>query len=149
MTTDERLAKMEQELARAKRRSRWVLAVAGVVAGAAALCIIADTGGITQALTFSDARHGEDSPAAAKGEAPTLNIFSQALKDEEKARKQPARTAPRDSFIRARGFVLVDENGKERASLAMRKGGPILHLYNEKGKPRVALGGAEEGGGGY
>ena len=37
MTTEERLDHLERELARAKRRSRWLLAVAGFMVGALAL----------------------------------------------------------------------------------------------------------------
>jgi len=41
--------------------------------------------------------------------------------------------------IRANKFVLVDENGKPRAELAMDKGRPLLVLWDENGKPRAGL----------
>ncbi len=41
--------------------------------------------------------------------------------------------------VRARSFVLVDDNGKDRAALAMTEDGPRLFLSDENGEPRVTL----------
>jgi hypothetical protein len=41
--------------------------------------------------------------------------------------------------IRAKKFVLEDENGKMRATLAMAENGPMLSLSDENGKIRAAL----------
>ena len=41
--------------------------------------------------------------------------------------------------IRANQFVLEDETGKLRATLAVDKDGPRLILDNERGKPRASL----------
>src|SRR4030042_6372175 len=71
--------------------------------------------------------------------------------------------------IRARSFILVDENGKElaaldatpsgpelwmceengksRAMLTVFKGGPKLTLYDDNGKPRALLAGTKDGPG--
>lgn len=43
------------------------------------------------------------------------------------------------STITATGFVLVDAQGRERATLAMYNGGPRLDLYDENGKARAGL----------
>ena len=41
--------------------------------------------------------------------------------------------------LRARKFILEDENGELRALLCIGKGGPGLYLYDEKGKLRAML----------
>ncbi|MBN2592078.1 MAG: hypothetical protein JXA81_01120 [Sedimentisphaerales bacterium] len=41
--------------------------------------------------------------------------------------------------IRAKKFVLEDENGKIRATLAMTENGPMLSLSDENGKTRAAM----------
>ena len=41
--------------------------------------------------------------------------------------------------VRARRFVLVDENGKTRATLNVDKAGPGLNLYDENEKIRASL----------
>jgi hypothetical protein len=42
--------------------------------------------------------------------------------------------------IKAKAFILVDEEGKERAFLRVDKDGAGLTLHDENGKPRAALG---------
>lgn len=49
--------------------------------------------------------------------------------------------------IRARKIVLVDENGKTRASLGVLKDGPALGLTDENGKPGVVLSVDKDGAG--
>ena len=93
MTTEERLAKVERELGRVKRRSRWLLVALAL--GLAALALV------------------------------------WALAEE----------------VRAKRFVLVDEEGRERAALEMNADRPMLSLCDEKGQPRVALGVTADGPG--
>ena len=49
--------------------------------------------------------------------------------------------------IRAKGFVVEDENGKTRAMLDMNKDVPRLRLFDEKGKPLVSLDASKDGAG--
>ena len=57
-----------------------------------------------------------------------------------RARSQEARTTKE---VRARSFILEDENGKHRAWLGVDKDGPSLSLWDEKGKIRFAAGKVE------
>ena len=125
-TTEERLANLERELARAKRRNRRLLAVAGLAVGAFALVwIVAGT-----------------------------------------ANRAEAQGAAVPAVIRAKKFILEDENGNTRIALgtdqvldlsplkeAMKNpgtsrfalvqltvmSGPGLTVYDEKGKARIML----------
>jgi hypothetical protein len=47
--------------------------------------------------------------------------------------------------IRARGFVLEDENGNGRAGLGVDKDGPALVLYGENGRMRATLSALKDG----
>ena len=49
-----------------------------------------------------------------------------------------------EKVIRANGFVLEDENGKMRATLAMTEDGPKLSLSDENGRTHAALRVAKE-----
>lgn len=49
--------------------------------------------------------------------------------------------------VRARKFLVVDENGKVRVWLRVERDGPVLILTNEKGQFRVILQVAMDGGG--
>lgn len=40
----------------------------------------------------------------------------------------------REDVVRAKGFIVVDENGKIRATLVMLREGPLLGLFDENGK---------------
>lgn len=88
MTTEERLEKVEKELAAAKRQIRRL-----VIGGAVALVCVA----ILVAASLRPAQ------------------------------------------VQARKFVLVDENGKTRAMLAVDEDGPRLRLTDEDGKARAEL----------
>ena len=55
------------------------------------------------------------------------------------AEKKGVEVAPVQQEVRARSFVLVDDNGKDRAALAMTEDGPRLFLSDENGEPRVTL----------
>jgi len=112
MTTEERLEKLERELAetkaqsaRAKRLNRHFLIGSIVCLGAI----------FTWAFLAQPSRLAT---AQAEGTA-----------------KDPALKE-----VRARSFVLEDENGKRRAVLGVDKDGPSLVITDENGKPRVTLG---------
>lgn len=47
--------------------------------------------------------------------------------------------------IHANTFILEDENGKMRATLAMEKNGPQLALFDEKREPRAVLAAPDDG----
>ncbi|MCX6575298.1 MAG: hypothetical protein NTV82_02770 [Candidatus Aminicenantes bacterium] len=61
-----------------------------------------------------------------------------------RAQSQNPRTAQE---IRARSFILEDENGIPRAMLIVDKDGSRLSLHDETGKGRVALGALKDGPG--
>jgi hypothetical protein len=87
MTTEERLETLEKELAREKRRARWLLALVALVVGVGVFC--ASTGTAKE--------------------------------------------------IRASKFTLLDQNGKDRAILAVDETEPGLIFFDEQGKPRARL----------
>ena len=43
------------------------------------------------------------------------------------------------NVVRAGAFVLVDDQGRERAQLGMGSDGPALELYDAQGKVRIGL----------
>lgn len=98
MTIEERLEKLERELARTKRHARWLL-------GGLGLCL-----GIGIVLWA----YGQTSPIS-----------------------QVAGTRSRE--VRARQFILEDENGHTRAVLAVSKDGTALELLDENDTPRAQL----------
>ena len=104
MTTEERLAKVERELGRARRRSRWLLAALALGLGVLAL------------------------------------VWASAAS----APKAEAQGAAGGNEIRANRFVVVDENGEERATLGMVGDGPLLRLLDEKGMARAILSESKE-----
>ncbi len=53
--------------------------------------------------------------------------------------------SPPSGEIEATRFLLVDENGKPRAALALDDGRPALGLLDENGKPRAALRVSDDG----
>jgi hypothetical protein len=105
MTTEERLERLERDLAGERRRNRWLLTGAG-------LCLVA---GLVWIVGTSKA-----TAQAAK-----------IVQDE----------------IRARKFVLEDENGKTRAGLVAGIDGPALALFDENGKMRIGMAAFEFGPG--
>jgi hypothetical protein len=129
MTTEERLAKVERELGRAKRRSRWLVAVVGL-AGVGLILIWTLT---------------KTPPAAQPQEAAKAAKPSERLLTDEEFLGQEAANAPKPAqVIRATAFVLVDDEGRERGKLEMSKegpgkDGPSLTLSDENGNIRVML----------
>ena len=109
MTTDERLDKLEKELARAKRRNRRLLAVVGLVVGAFALVwIVARAGCNAQSVIRANAFVLQDENGKARAEL------------------RMDKDGP--------GLSLFDAAGKTRAGLTVVKDAPMLSLYDENGK---------------
>ena len=108
MTTEERLEKLESELARAKRGNRrMVLAGVGLLLGMFALLVAG------------------------------RSVTSIALGQEKAADK---------TVIRANEFILLDEQGRKRATLRMDPNGPTLRMSRENGKDYFVLSGSQDGG---
>ncbi len=109
MTIEERLEKLEKELARVNRRNHTLLAVIifGVVLLAAILLESRTTPEIGTTRTSESISEVED-------------------------------------VVRARSFVVIDENGKPRIILAMTENGPKLAFFDENQKYRIGLGEAKE-----
>ncbi|MDD4889388.1 MAG: hypothetical protein PHU85_05620 [Phycisphaerae bacterium] len=153
MTTDQRLEKLERELANAKRRNRRLMIGAAVCLGMIlAWEFFAQSGriGTVQAVepTTAPAQRkgrpwpwGEDAPVFRKasdtlqGSGPTT---APTLLTDEQMKGLPPREPVK--VIRATAFVLVDDEGRERAKLEMRKDGPGLAFYDQNGSPRATLG---------
>jgi hypothetical protein len=145
MTTEERLEKLERELACAHRRSRWLLAVLVLAVGG--LCL-ARTWTSTTAL--AQAQGAIATPRAVRA--------SEFILEDENGKTRASLNVGKDGP----GLTLYSENGKGcaglsvctdtpslflrdkndrlRADLALSKNGPTLNLFDENGKPRVALG---------
>lgn len=95
MTTDERLQKVEGQLARVRWINRCLIA---------SIVLSVGVWFIVKTLT------------------PEMAWAQSAVKE-----------------IRANKFVLEDENGKDRASIAMDRGGPGLSLMDENGKTLATM----------
>ena len=54
-----------------------------------------------------------------------------------------------ENIIRARGFILEDDQGRTRGKLVTDERGPSLSLYDEKGQRRVGLDATKGGAGLY
>ena len=154
MTTEERLDVLERELARAKRRNRWLVAVgllaAGLLAAAwlatetadTALAQVAKPAQVIRATAFVlvDDKGRERGKLAMTGEGPRLDLL------DENAKVRAALTALKDKRNSSGSpddrseLALSDENGKTRALLAASKRGTVLVVYDENGKHRAALG---------
>ena len=122
MTTEERLEKVERELAQVKRRNGRF-----VIAGVAALaCVVV--------LLVASACAPEAHAQAKAQIAPVVWARKFVLVGEN---GKPC------AILHVRkdgpGLALYDENGKGRASLSVSKDGPALYLCNENGKPRISL----------
>jgi len=217
MTTEERLENLERDLARAKRRNRWQVAVVGLVV---VVLIMAWMWKETTVTAQAQAVGGTVPPppryrrrsrwpaASEKHEAAqdaidlarwkrihdeTMNAALRSAEDapdensvmaifqraslqvspatliksstpsveqayarfyegqraswENKFAKLAKAVGRAEKVIRAKRFVLEDENGKTRASLIVGKDGPGLVLLDENGKPRAMLSVLKDGPG--
>jgi hypothetical protein len=115
MTTEERLEKLEMELARAKRRNRLLLATVVITAAVAMTAGIDRRENIVSANGF-----------ALVDESGKVRAVLGVDKDGPK-------------------LVLSDENDTARVTLGVNKDGPVLGLSDKNGKSRAALGVGERG----
>lgn len=151
MTVEERLGKMEQELAIVKRRNRLLLVVVGlIVVGSTVMGLglaieRTNATAITQSPVQKEIRanaflllDADGNPRAILGvdkDGPMLS-----MKDEKgKLRAILGMDKGRS------GLFLNDEKGNPRAALAVHKDGSLLGLNDEKGTPRASLGVDKDG----
>jgi len=164
MTTEERLATVERELAeakaqtaRAKRRTRWLLVALGLGLGALALVwasastvraerfeLVDGQGEVRAVLSVED---GGTSlvltSAEGKGKVQLgAGAYGSGLALlDENGRMGAGLSAVKGKkdTINVHGLILFDENGSICASLGMTAFGPDLSLFDENGKPRAML----------
>jgi len=129
MTIEERLAKVERELAeakaqaiRAKRRNRWLLAVVGLAAGAFGLAWI-----FAGAAPTLQAQVGAGAERVVRA-----NRF---VLEDENGKTRAMLSVDKDGPA----LSLHDENGEVRATLDVDKDGSGLSLSDAAGKPRAGL----------
>lgn len=138
MTTDERLEKLEWELARSRRRFRWLIIGAGL-------------GLILAATLYASRTH----PFAAK-ESKEIRATSFILEDSNGKPRASLGMDEDGLELRLRyenGNIgaalclheekvvlsLADNSGKPRAVLGLAKKMPLLCLYDEKEEPRATV----------
>lgn len=159
MITEERLEKVEKELARAKRRSRVILlAAAMTVAAVFLLCAgdavpkvvraerfeLVDTNGTVRAvLHMSQLAGGPELSLSGPSGSAHLRVFDSGpqlgLYDKNKTGRVALMVSDVGSELNLR-----DENGKLRNVLFVASSGPGLSLFDENGMGRVALGMAHD-----
>jgi len=137
MTTEERLTKVERELARVKRRSRWLLG--GVLLAAGAWAALAGFKGSATAAARTEV---EDRFQQA-GEGFKVVRANRFVLEDEKGKNRAMLT----TFADGAGLTLYDENSKARVMLGVSNDGPALFLYDEKGKGRARLAASNNGPG--
>ena len=114
MTTEERLAKVERELGRAKRRSRWLLAALGLSLGA---------------LVWESA--ARTPRAEAQGAVGGRTVRANAFVLENAAGRERATL---DLFGNGSSLNLLNAAGETRAVLAMTADKAVLGLIGPAGK---------------
>jgi hypothetical protein len=123
MTTEERLEKMEVQLARVRWFNRCLIA-----------CIVLSLGVWFILKTF-----GPEMVWAQSGvKEIRANRF---ILEDENGKPRGGLAVEKGSTV----LFLLDENGKSRACLAAAKDGPMLSLYDENGKPRAWLAAVMDG----
>jgi hypothetical protein len=144
MTTEQRLENLERELARVKRRSRWLLAT--VLLGTGLVFLAAAWMGTPYKALAADAAKAptiiranefilEDTTGKTcahmigEAEGPAFRLFDQ------KGKRRAAISVNKEGV----GILLSDENGKMRAALSSEKNGPRFLLYDENGNARIGL----------
>ena len=122
MTTEERLEKLERELARANRHNRWLLA--GVV-----LAIV----GLSLAWTWTKTT----AIAQAQGLGTTTKVIraNEFILEDENHKPRASLGATKDGAK----LSLYDKNGKGGVMLGATKDGANLSLYDENRKARGML----------
>ncbi len=132
MTTEERLEKLERELADTKRRNRWLLAVMALTLVGVAYAL----DGTFQRTANTVSNQGTGGAIAVKDVAATQRWQDTPVIG--KAQKA-ANTVKPAQAIRATAFVLVDDKGRERGKFEMLGKGPRLVLSDQNGRTRAML----------
>ncbi len=123
MTTEERLEKVERELARAKRRSRWLLAV--IILAAGTWIAIA---GCEETTT--------DVAAQTEGQGSKIVRANAFILEDRNGRTR----AGLEMGKGGPGMTVYDKEGKGCSWLDTMKDRPVLTMYDWKGTPRAGLG---------
>jgi hypothetical protein len=118
MTTDERLTRVESQLARARSLNSFLVACMVLCL---MLCIFLSLGGWYLLRTFPR------QTAPTKSEVGKVSTTEAVL------------TKPATKEIRASAFVVEDEDGKTRATLDASNNVPALRLFDSKGHRRFSL----------
>lgn len=161
MTIEERLEKLEKELARAENDLTCATRARGAAKAGRFLAVS------LAVLLLAWVVAGAFAPATARAQVPGGKVLraSAFLLEDEKGNARgalmvtkygPALTLSDEKgpvrvwlgVIKSGvGLSLYDEKGHPRAALSLGRGEPALVLYNEKGKMRTALGGGKDGPG--
>ena len=174
MTTEERLAKVEQELAHVKRRSRWLLGGVALALGVGLVAWAfgpdktlaqAASGAVKEvranAFYLVDGTGKERASLAVTTGGPGLILWDAAGKPRAFLGMPPSAAGSAtglwlyDAAGKQRaacgvtadgpGLTLLDATGKERAELSVAKDWPRLSLFDENDKTRAILGVAKDG----
>ena len=121
MTTEERVGKLEKDLARVRRFNHWLLA---------ALCLCVGAWAFTAVLSLQRANTQEAGAAAKEFRAKAFIV------EDDNGKTRATLMASKDES----GLTLLDETGAIRAGLGVGKDGVGLRVTDEKGKDRIALG---------
>ena len=124
MTIEDRLKKVELELAWARRSSRQILAAIVLTVGALALGLTVSTG-----------------LGVAHGEAAKSVRASAFIVEDEAGRTRATLEMYTDPILRSvtPALHLFDEKGEVRAALRILLGRPVLSLYDKAGRSRLTL----------
>ena len=125
MSTEERLERVERELARA-RRNRWLLGAGVLAAGILALVWLPAPAEVIPASAFVlvDDKGRERGKWEVGQFGPMLLLLDE--KGEPRVSLAVGKVGP--------GLVLADANGEPRVALAVAADGPALALADAKGK---------------
>jgi hypothetical protein len=138
MTTDERLEKLEHELARSKRRFRWLIIGAGLCFFSAAVLFAgrtrSDSAGVNKELRATSfvLEDANGKPRA------SLGVDEDGLElrlSYENGNIGAAICLHEEKVV----LSLADQNAKPRAVLGLAKNMPLLCLYDEKENPRATV----------
>lgn len=130
MTTEDRLEKLELELATAKRANRWLLTIMGFAVVGLALA-----GMWTKSIAIA-----QDQRTAATQKIVSANMFSLV---DDNGKVCAILGATKDGP----GLALYDQNDKVRVQLEVRRGTPALCLNDANEKHAVMLIAAKDGAG--
>lgn len=138
MTTDERLEKLERELARSRRRFRWLIIGAGLCFVSAAVLYASwtrsDAAGVNKELRATSfiLEDTNGKPRASLG----MDEDGLELRLRYENGNIGAALCLHDEKM---VLSLADNSGKPRAVLGVTKNIPLLCLYDEKEEPRATL----------